>query len=228
MPTPECAPALRGGGDGGSNCCYVRHTSLSFLRASSETYRRPRKDDKTSPAHPRTNHNHPSSRLPKKPPPTTGPLRTRTDPKHNIKTKTLLTQARARAFRAAAAPAAAVREADDDVVIGAARGAVERHSRPSPLPHLRTPRAASPRTWCLLGSPAVEVQTDTRRAAGPGAAAASSWEAAARAAAWVWSVRPTQVSSPRPELVYCALRVAIALLHRHLTRRGRGWGRLRV
>ena len=128
---------------------------------------------------------------------------------------TLLTQAGARARRAPAAAArAAAAPAGHGEGTGAARGAVERHSRPSPLPHRRTPRAASPRTWYLLGSPAVEVQTDTRRAAGPGAAAAFSWEAAARAAASVWSVRLTRASSPRPELVYCALRVAVALLHR--------------
>ena len=146
-----------------------------------------------------------------------------------IKIHTLLTQAGARARRA---PAAAGRGVEAPVgrgeATGAAPGAVEQHSRPSPLPHPRTPRAASPRTWYLPGSPAVEVQTDTRRAAAPGAAAASSWAAAARAAAWVWSVRPIRASSPRPELVYCALRVAIALLHRHLTQKGRGWARLRV
>ena len=144
---------------------------------------------------------------------------------------TLLTQAGARARRApaAAAPAAAARAAARHAssATGAARGFETLHSRPSPLPHPQTPRAASTRTWYLLGSPAVEVQTDRRRAAVPGAAAASSWAAAARAAAWVWTVPPTRASSPRPELVYCALPAVVALLHRHLTRRGRGWGRLR-
>ena len=38
----------------------------------------------------------------------------------------------------------------------------------------------------------------------------------------------TRVSSPRPELVYCALRAAIALLRRHSKQKGRGWARLRV
>ena len=71
------------------------------------------------------------------------------------------------------------------------------------------------------------MQTDTRRAAGPGAAAAFLREAAARAAAWVWSVRPIRASSPRPELVYCALRVVIGAPRRRLKRRGRGWARLR-
>ena len=142
---------------------------------------------------------------------------------------TLLTQAGARARRAPAAAArAAAAPAVHVVVIGAARGAVERHCRPSPPRRRRTPRAASPRTEYLAGSPAVEVQRDTRPAAGPAVAAASSWAAAARAAAWVWSVPRVRASSPRPELVYCALPAAIALLHRRLKRRGRGWGRLRV
>ena len=141
----------------------------------------------------------------------------------------LLTQAGARARRARAAAAlGAAAPAGRGEATGAAPGAVERHSRPFPLPHPQTPRAASPRTWYLPGSPAVEVQKDTRRAAAREAAAASSWAAAARAAALVWSVPPIRASSPRPELVYCALRAAIALLHRRLKRRGRGWARLRA
>ena len=99
----------------------------------------------------------------------------------SITYNTLLTQAGARARRApAAAVPAAAAPAVHVVVIGAARGAVARHSRPSPPRRRRTPRAASTRTWYRLGSPAVEVQTDRRRAAVPAVAAASSWEAAAR------------------------------------------------
>ena len=63
------------------------------------------------------------------------------------------------------------------------------------------------------------MQRDTRRAAGPAAAAASSWAAAARAAVWVWSVPRVQASSPRPTLVYCAPRAAIALLRRRSTQK---------
>ena len=142
---------------------------------------------------------------------------------------TLLTQAGARARRAPAAAArAAAVPAGHGEATGAAPGAVERHSRPSPPRRPRTPRAASPRTEYLLGSPAVEVQTDRRRAAVPGAAAASSWAAAARAAVWVWSVPPTRVSSPRPKLFYCALPIVIGAPRRHLKQRGRGWARLRA
>ena len=147
----------------------------------------------------------------------------------SITYNTLLTQAGARARRApAAAVPAAAAPAVHVVVTGAAPGAVERHSRPSPPRRRRTPRAVLRRTWYLPGSPAVEVQKDRRPAAVPGAAAASSWAAAARAAAWVWSVPRVQASSPRPTLVYCALRAAIALLRRRSKQKGRGWGRLRV
>ena len=147
----------------------------------------------------------------------------------SITYNTLLTQAGARARRAPAAAArAAAVPAGHGEATGAAPGAVERHSRPFPPRRRRTPRAVLRRTWYLPGSPAVEVQKDRRPAAVPGAAAASSWAAAARAAAWVWSVPRVQASSPRPTLVYCALRAATALLRRHLTRTSRGWARLRV
>ena len=186
------------------------------------------KDAKTSPAHPITTQQPPKLATPKETAPNN---RTAMDTRADlIKLEhTLLTQAGARARRAPAAAArAAAAPAVHVVATGAAPGAVAQHSRPSPPRRRRTPRAASTRTWYQLGSPAVEVQTDTRRAAGPEVAAASLFVEEARAAVWVWSVRPIRASSPRPELVYCALRAAIALLRRHLTRTNRGWARLRV